>query len=68
VNDAGIFSTLEIRKAASLIHYYFCRQHVESCREATLFCCPKLTTTVMLFQNTVLFARQTKFTTHMYVS
>jgi hypothetical protein len=30
VNDAGIFSNLEIRKAAGLTHYYFWRQYVES--------------------------------------
>ena len=50
VSDAGIFSNLEIRKAANLIHYYFWRQYFESSRETTFFCCPKLITIVMLFK------------------
>lgn len=51
MNDAATFPTLEIRKAASLIHYYyFWRQHVESSREATFFCCPQLITIAVLFR------------------
>lgn len=50
MNDARIFPTVEIHKAASLIHYYFGRQHNESSREATFVCCPKLITIVVLFR------------------
>jgi len=51
VNDVGIFPTLEIHKAANLIHYYhYWRQYVESSREATFYCCPKLITILMLFK------------------
>jgi hypothetical protein len=47
MNRAGIFLTLEVRKAVSQVNYYFWQQYVESTQEAVFCCFPELYSIVL---------------------